>query len=81
MRKTWASAILAIAVFFSMQQNAPYIVLFAEVCRGPAAYPPDLPDCIDPAVLAAQEVAKKVAERNNIEDPDDHWYVTKMPVN
>ena len=62
MRKTWASAILAIAVFFSMQQNAPYIVLFAEVCRGPAAYPPDLPDCIDPAVLAAQEVAKKVAE-------------------
>ena len=26
-------------------------------------------------------VAKKVAERNNIEDPDDHWYVTKMPVN
>ena len=53
---------MAATLLFSMQQSAPYLVLLAEVCRGPAAYPPDLPDCLDPAVLAAQEAAKKVAE-------------------
>ena len=62
MRNKWASALLVGAFLFSFQQTAPYLVFLAEVCRGPAAYPPDLPDCLDPAVLAAQEAAKKVAE-------------------
>ena len=30
-------------------------------CIGPAAYPPDLPDCLDP-VVEAQKEAKRVAD-------------------
>ena len=32
-----------------------------EYCIGPAAYPPDLPDCLDP-VVEAQKVAKQQAD-------------------
>ncbi|NDE12905.1 MAG: hypothetical protein EBZ99_04685, partial [Actinobacteria bacterium] len=62
MKNRFAPALLIIAFLFSALQSAPQLSLFAEVCRGPAAYPPDLPDCLDPAVLAAQEAAKKIAE-------------------
>ncbi len=33
----------------------------AEVCQGPAAYPPDLPDCLDPVVVAKQQADAKAA--------------------
>lgn len=35
----------------------------ATICQGPAAYPPDLPDCLDPVVLAKQEADRKAAEQ------------------
>jgi len=38
--------------------NQPAI---AAICQGPAAYPPDLPDCLDPVVAAQQEAAAKAA--------------------
>ena len=34
----------------------------AEVCQGEAAYPPDLPDCLDPVVAAQEAAATKAAE-------------------
>ena len=34
-------------------------VFAAEVCQGPAAYPPDLPGCLDPVVAAEQAAAAK----------------------
>ncbi len=34
----------------------------AVVCQGEAAYPPDLPDCLDPVVAAEQAAATKAAE-------------------
>ena len=37
--------------------SAPAVVY----CIGPAAYPPDLPDCLDP-VVEAQKVAKQQAD-------------------
>ena len=36
-------------------------VFAAEVCQGPAAYPPDLPGCLDPVVAAEQAAAAKAA--------------------
>ena len=43
---------------FQIISNQPAI---AAVCQGPAAYPPDLPDCLDPVVAAQQEAAAKAA--------------------
>ena len=51
------------AVFLSLifaqlpNTSAPAVVY----CIGPAAYPPDLPDCLDP-VVEAQKVAKQQAD-------------------
>ena len=39
--------------------NSP---VYAEICQGPAAYPPDLPDCLDPVVAAQQAAAAKAAQ-------------------
>ena len=35
----------------------------ATVCLGPAAYPPDLPDCLNPVALAQEEPVKKATEQ------------------
>ena len=43
---------------FQIISNQPAM---AAVCQGPAAYPPDLPDCLDPVVAAQQEAAAKAA--------------------
>ena len=43
---------------FQIISNQPAM---AAVCQGPAAYPPDLPDCLDPVVAAQQEAAAKTA--------------------
>ena len=45
--------------------SAPAVVY----CIGPAAYPPDLPDCLDPVVLAKQEADRKAAEEAAAEKP------------
>ena len=34
----------------------------AVYCIGPAAYPPDLPDCLDPVVEAQKAAAKQAEE-------------------
>nr|NDG08134.1 hypothetical protein [Oxalobacteraceae bacterium] len=39
--------------------NSP---VYSEICQGPAAYPPDLPDCLDPVVAAQQAAAAKAAQ-------------------
>ena len=55
------SAALILSLFFSQFPNTS--VNAVTVCIGPAAYPPDLPDCLDPVVLAKQEADKKAAEQ------------------
>ena len=54
---------LTFVLAFSMSLTSlpASIVHAAEVCQGPAAYPPDLPDCLDPVVVAKQEADAKAA--------------------
>ena len=51
-------ALTTLRVFPAMIDSA----VAAEVCRGPAAYPPDLPGCLDPVVIAQQAAAAAAAE-------------------
>ena len=50
-------ALTTLRVFPAMIDSA----VAAEVCRGPAAYPPDLPGCLDPVVIAQQAAAAAAA--------------------
>ena len=59
-RRIAISAALILALFFAQFPNTS--VNAAKVCIGPAAYPPDLPDCLDPVVLAQQEAERVAAE-------------------
>ena len=54
---------LTFVLAFSMSLTSlpASIVHAAEICQGPAAYPPDLPDCLDPVVVAKQEADAKAA--------------------
>ena len=47
---------------FQIISNQPAI---AAVCQGPAAYPPDLPDCLDPVVEE-----QRVAAANHVPRPE-----------
>ena len=60
-RRIAISAALILALFVAQFPNTS--VNAATVCIGPAAYPPDLPDCLDPVVLAKQEADRKAAEQ------------------
>jgi hypothetical protein len=53
-------AAVLLSLFLSQLPNTS--VSAATICIGPAAYPPDLPGCLDPVVLAKQEADKKAAE-------------------
>ena len=50
-------ALTTLRVFPAMIDSAAA----AEVCRGPAAYPPDLPGCLDPVGIAQQAAAAAAA--------------------
>ena len=52
---------IVLALLFAQLPNSS--VNAATVCQGPAAYPPDLPDCLDPVVLAKEEADRKAAEQ------------------
>ena len=60
-RRIAISAAVILALFVAQFPNTS--VNAAKVCIGPAAYPPDLPDCLDPVVLAKQEADRKAAEQ------------------
>lgn len=53
-------ALLAISLSLTFVQT-PQTPAFAAACQGEAAYPPDLPDCLDPVVAAQQEAATAAA--------------------
>ena len=55
-------ALLAISLTLTFVQT-PQTPAFAAVCQGEAAYPPDLPDCLDPVVAAQQEAATAAAAK------------------
>ena len=55
-------ALLAISLTLTFVQT-PLTPAVAAVCQGEAAYPPDLPDCLDPVVEAQQEAAAAAAAR------------------
>jgi hypothetical protein len=52
-------SLIAISLTLTFVQN-PLTPAVAAVCSGKAAYPPDLPDCLDP-VVEAQPMATKAA--------------------
>ena len=53
--------VFAMAISMGLTSLPISPVTAAEVCQGPAAYPPDLPDCLDPVVVAKQEADAKAA--------------------
>ena len=53
--------VFAMAISMGLTSLPISPVAAAEVCQGPAAYPPDLPDCLDPVVVAKQEADAKAA--------------------
>jgi len=55
-------ALLAISLTLTFVQT-PLTPAVAAVCQGEAAYPPDLPDCLDPVVAAQQEAAAAAAAK------------------
>jgi len=58
-KKVTTLSLIAISLTLTFVQN-PLTPAVAAVCGGPAAYPPDLPDCLDP-VVAAKPVATTAA--------------------
>jgi len=50
-KKVTTLSLIAISLTLTFVQN-PLTPAVAAVCGGPAAYPPDLPDCLDPVVAA-----------------------------
>ena len=55
-------ALLAISLTLTFVQT-PLTPAVAAVCQGEAAYPPDLPGCLDPVVAAQQEAAAAAAAK------------------
>lgn len=58
-KKVTTVSLLAISLTLTIVQT-PLTPAVAAICSGPAAYPPDLPDCLDP-VVAEQPVATAAA--------------------
>ena len=58
-KKVTTLSLIAISLTLTFVQN-PLTPAVAAVCGGPAAYPPDLPNCLDPFV-AAKPVATTAA--------------------
>ena len=55
-------ALLAISLTLTFVQT-PLTPAVAAVCGGEAAYPPDLPGCLDPVVAAQQDAANRYGGR------------------
>ena len=58
-KKVTTAVVVALSLLFAHLPNTSAPA--ATYCIGPAAYPPDLPDCLDP-VVEAQKEAKRVAD-------------------
>lgn len=60
-KKVTTLSLLTISLTLTIVQT-PLTPAVAAICSGPAAYPPDLPDCLDP-VVAEQPMANSLAAR------------------
>ena len=58
-KKVTTAVVVVLSLLFAHLPNTSAPA--ATYCIGPAAYPPDLPDCLDP-VVEAQKEAKRVAD-------------------